>query len=225
MEGLEKSAGEHVADNNLKPILLAQPDVLDELAHAALVRLGETVGLCAGQLLDFVGVIVAHKGAEAALVGGLPALAVSELGAARVLAALVGAIVPVLEDFIRLVLVLHDHEASVEEQLAESVVVVLDIGVDGEGEGVVVRRDAPVVHEPFEREIEMVEEGVGINKDADVVVLEDLGQDRWLLPRITAILVGVDLDVVVLVAVDLGCTRDIRTGAQAMEDKMRKNLQ
>jgi hypothetical protein len=102
---------------------------------------------------------------------------------------------------------LHDHEASVEEQLAESVVVVLDIGVDGEGEGVVVRRDAPIVHEPFEREVEMVEEGVRINKDADVVVLEDLGQNRWLLPRITSILVGVDLDVVVLVTVDLGCAR------------------
>lgn len=207
MEGLEKSAGEHVADDNLEPILLAQPNVLNELAHAALVGFGETVGLCAGQLLDIIRVVVADKGAEAALVGGLPALAVSELSAAGVLATLVRAVVPVSEDVVCLVVVLHDHEAGVEEQLAESVVVVLDIGVDGEGERVVVRRDAPIVHEPFEREIEMVEKGVGINKDADVVVLEDLGQNRWLLPRITSILVGVDLDVVVLVTVDLGCAR------------------
>lgn len=175
MEGLEKSAGEHVADDNLEPILLAQPNVLDELAHATLVGLGETIGLCAGQLFDIVGVVVAHKGAEAALVGGLPALAVSELGAARVLATLVRAVVPISEDVVCLVVVLHDHEASVEEQLAKSIVVVLYIGVDGEGERVVVRRDAPVVHEPFERKVEMVEEGVRINKDADVVVLEDLG--------------------------------------------------
>jgi hypothetical protein len=63
----------------------------------------------------------------------------------------------------------------------------------------------PVVHEPLEGEVEAVEDGIGVEENAGLVLLEDLGQDRGLLPRVAAVLKGIgDVDVVVLVTVDLG---------------------
>lgn len=148
------------------------------------------------------------------MIGGLPTLAVAELGTTREAAAIVGTIIPLLENFVGLLLVLHDHETSVEEQVAPSVAVVLGVGVERQSHGVVLGGDAPVVHEPLEREIEAVEEGVRVNEDTDVMLLEDLCEDRGLLPGIATVGVAVDLDVVVLVSVDLGylrvsrCTQD-----------------
>lgn len=51
----------------------------------------------------------------------------------------------------------------------------------------------------------MVEDGIGVKEDAGLVLLEDLGQNRGLLPRVAAILKGIgDVNVVVLVTVVLG---------------------
>ncbi|KAI6752411.1 hypothetical protein HG530_013780 [Fusarium avenaceum] len=131
--------------------------------------------LRAGKREDLVAVLVADECAETALVGWLPALTVAELGATGELAAFVGAVVPLLEDLVDLLLVLHDHEAGVEEQVAPTVAVVLGVGVVGEGHGVVLGVDAPVVHKPLHGEIQLVEEGVGVDEDTDIMLLKDLG--------------------------------------------------
>jgi len=144
VESLEENTREDGADSLDKTILLADPHVLDELAVAARVALGETVGLVAGQRKNLVGILVADKGAETALVGRLPTLAVAELSAAGEATAFVGAVIPLLEDLVGLVLVLHDHETSVEEQVVLAVAVVLGVGVVGERHGVVLGVDAPV---------------------------------------------------------------------------------
>jgi len=80
----------------------------------------------------------------------------------------------------------------------------LGVGIVGEGEGVVLGRNAPVVHEPLEGKVETVEESVGVDEDADVMLLEDLREDGWLLPGIATVGVSVDRDVLILVSVDLG---------------------
>lgn len=58
----------------------------------------------------------------------------------------------------------------------------LGVGIVGEGKGVVLGRNAPVVHEPLEGEVETVEESVGVDEDADVVLLQNLREDGGLLP-------------------------------------------
>lgn len=121
------------------------------------------------------------------------------------LAALVGAVLPLLQDLKRLLVVLENDETSVEVNLSKLVLVVLGVGIGSEGERVGVGVQLPVVHEPLEGEVEAVEDGIRVEEDAGLVLLEDLGQDRRLLPRVSAVLKGIgDVDVVVLVAVDLG---------------------
>lgn len=112
----------------------------------------------------------------------MPALSVAELSAAGKFAAIVGTVIPLLEDLVCLVLVLHDHETSVQEQVSSSVAVMLGVGIVGEGEGVVLGRNAPVVHEPLEGKVETVEESVGVDEDTDVVLLQNLREDGGLLP-------------------------------------------
>lgn len=51
----------------------------------------------------------------------------------------------------------------------------------------------------------MVEDGVGVDKDAGLVFFENLGDDGRLLPRGTTILILVNGNVVILVSVNLGC--------------------
>jgi hypothetical protein len=100
---------------------------------------------------------------------------------------------------------LRDDETSVEHELAELVLVVLTIGVNGEGEGVVDGVDVPVVQKPLKGKIEVLEDGIGIEIDASLVLLEDGGDDRGLFPRSATILRLLDGDEIVLVTVDFGC--------------------
>lgn len=205
MEHLQQRTGDLLADDHLDVVLLAGPEMLDELSVAARSTLGETVGLSAGKILDVLGVIVADVGTEATLVGGLSGAVLSELDTVRVLATLVGAVLPLLEDFKGLLVVLENDEASVEVDLVELVHVVLVVRIVGKGERVGIGVELPVVHEPLKGQVEVVEDGIGVKEDAGLVLLEDLGQNRGLLPRVAAILKGIgDVNVVVLVTVVLG---------------------
>lgn len=205
VESLEQHAGELLADGHLDVVLLSSPEMLDELAVASRAALGEAVGLSALELLDVLGVIVADVGTEATLVGRLAGAVLSEVDTLGVLAAFVGAVLPLLQDLERLLVVLENDETSVEINLSKLILVVLGVGIGSESHRVGVGVKLPVVHEPLEGEVEAVEDGVGIEENAGLVLLEDLGQDRGLLPRVAAVLKGIgDVDVVILVTVDLG---------------------
>jgi hypothetical protein len=79
------------------------------------------------------------------------------------------------------------------------------VRVVGKGERVGIGVELPVVHEPLKGQVEVVEDGIRVKEDAGLVLLEDLGQNRGLLPRVAAILKGIgDVNVVVLVTVVLG---------------------
>lgn len=183
MQRLEHVAGElALADRDLDPIVLAAPEVADKVAVTLRLTLRISVGLVAGQLLDVLGVVVADKRPEAALVGGLARVGLAELDALGVLARLLGAALPGVKDLEGLVVVLGDDEARVEVVLAELVLVVVLGGVRGEGEGVGLGGEAPVVHQPFKGEVHVVEEGVGVDKDAHFVVSENLRHDGGFLP-------------------------------------------
>lgn len=149
MEHLQQRTGDLLADDHLDVVLLAGPEMLDELSVAARSTLGETVGLSAGKILDVLGVIVADVGTEATLVGGLSGAVLSELDTVGVLATLVGAVLPLLEDFKGLLVVLENDEAGVEVDLVELVHVVLVVRIVGKGERVGIGVELPVVHEPL----------------------------------------------------------------------------
>lgn len=55
-----------------------------------------------------------------------------------------------------------------------------------------------------------MEDGVGVEVDAGVVIFEDLAHDGGLFPGGAAVRVGSDFDVVVFVAVNLGCENYVR---------------
>jgi hypothetical protein len=65
--------------------------------------------------------------------------------------------------------------------------------------------DAPVVHEPLEWQVEVVDNGVRVHEHDNGVLLQGAPDDRGLLPRVSSVIVLAGLDKVVLVAVDLGC--------------------
>lgn len=139
------------------------------------------------------------------MVGGLAGDVLSELDTLGVSAGLLGAIRPCVEDIESSVVVLRDDEAGVEVVLPELVLVVVLRRVEGEGERVRLRSKAPVVQQPFEGQIKMVEDGIGIDENANVVVSKNLRQNRGLLPRIAAVLELLNVDVVVFVTMDLSC--------------------
>lgn len=205
VEQLKIAPGDLLADKHLDPAVLARPQVADEASFALGIAVRETVGVGAGQLPDVVGVVVSDKGAEAALVGGPAGRVGAELDALGVLAVLLGASRPGVHDLVRLGVVLRHDEARVEHELAELVLVVLAVGIDGQGEGVVARVEVPKVQQPLERKVEVLEDGVGIKVQAGLVLLEDGGDDGCLFPRGAAILGLLNGDKVVLIAVDLGC--------------------
>ena len=60
----------------------------------------------------------------------------------------------------------------------------------------------PVVHEPLKWKFEAIEDGVGIDIDAGLVLLEDFGDDGGLFPRCPSVSKVVDCDVVILVSVN-----------------------
>jgi hypothetical protein len=182
VEDLEVVAGNLLADGNVEPVVLASPQVLDELAIASRLGLGETVGLSALELLYVIGEIVANVGTEATLVRGLARAVVLELVALRVGAALLRAGLPSIKDFKGLGVVLGNDEASVEVDLAEFILVVLVGRVGSKGKRVGVLMKVPPVHHPLEGKVKVVEDGVGVEVQADLVVLEDFSHDRGLLP-------------------------------------------
>ncbi|KAI6759855.1 hypothetical protein HG531_013761 [Fusarium graminearum] len=197
VEHLEQVTGHLLADDHLDVVLLSGPEMLDELSFTSRLALGETVGLGARKILDVLRVIVTDVGAETTLVGGLTGAVLSEIDTVGVLATLVGAVLPLLEDLKGLLIVLENDETSVEVDLVKLVHVVLVGGVVGKGQRVGVGVELPVVHEPLKRKIDVVEDGIGVKENAGLVLLEDLGQNRGLLPRVAAVLKGVgDVNVV-----------------------------
>lgn len=204
MEGLEESTRELLANGDLDVIVLAGPEVLDELTLAARATLRETVALGAREFLDILGIIIADVGTEATLIGGFTGAVLSELGTLGVGAAIVGTLLPGVHDLKRLLVVLGNDETSVEVDLAELVLVVLMGRIGGKCHGVGVGVKVPVVHDPLKGEVEMIKDGVRVKINAGLVLLENLGHDRGLLPGSATVLISVDVDVVVLVTVDLG---------------------
>lgn len=205
MEHFEVGTGNLLANKDLDPAVLSSPQVADEAALALGIAVRETVGVGAGELLDVVGVVVADKSAETALVSGSAGRVGAELDAFGVLAVLLGASRPRVHNLVGLGVVLRDDEAGVEHELSKLVLVVLAVGVNSKGERVVGGADVPVIQEPLKGKIEVLEDGVGIEVQARLVLLEDGGDDRCLFPRRATVLGLFDGDKVVLVAVDFGC--------------------
>lgn len=234
MEHLQQVTGDLLADDDLDVVLLSGPEMLNELSVAARLGLGETVGFGARKILDVLGVVVSDVGTETTLVGRLSGAVLSELDTVGVLATLVGAVFPLLENLKGLLVVLENDETSVEVNLLELVHVVLVVRIVSESQRVGVGVELPVVHEPLKRQVEVVEDGIGVKEDAGLVLLEDLGQNRGLLPRVAAVLKGVgDVNVVVLVTVVLGCeglatetdtNGVVRTVEPVVQDTKRKTV-
>lgn len=206
VEQFEIASRNLLADKDLDPAVLSGPQMANEATLTLGIAVRETVGVGASELPDVFGEIVSNKGAETALVGRSAGRVGAELDAFGVLAVLLGASCPGVHDLIGLGVVLRDDEAGVEHELAKLVLVVLAVGVDGQGEGVVARVQVPVVQKPLEGEVEVLEDGVGVEIQANLVLLEDGGDDGGLLPRCATVLGLLNGDKVVLVAVDLGCT-------------------
>lgn len=187
MEQLQEVPGNLLLDEELHPPVLAGPQVLDELALAVGPALGEPVRLRARKLLDIPRVVVADEVAEAALVRGASGHVNAPPGAPRVHPSVVGADLPGLEDLVRLLVVLGDDEAGVEVELAELVPVVAQVRVGCHGQRVGLGVDVPVVHQPLERQVEAVENGVRVEVDACLVIFEDFANHGRLLPRCSPI--------------------------------------
>lgn len=205
VEHFEVGAWNLLADKDLDPAVLSSPQVTDEAALALGIAVRETVGVGAGELLDVVGIIVSDKGAETALISRAAGRVCAELDAFGVLAVLLGTSRPGVHNLVGLGVVLRDDESGVEHELAKLVLVVLAVRVDGQGERVVGGANVPVVQKPLERKVEVLEDGVGIEVQAGLVLLEDGGDDRGLFPRSTTVLGLLDGDKVVFVAVDFSC--------------------
>ena len=176
----------------------------DEVAVTLGLALRISVGFVAGQLLDVLGIVVPDEGTKASLIGGLTGISLSELDAFRVLSLLFGAAFPGIENVESSIIVLSNDETGVQVIFAKLVLVVFLRRVGGESKRVLLWGELPVVHQPLEGQIEMVENGVGVDENASLVVSENLRHDWGLLPRITAILKFLDIDVVVFVTVDFG---------------------
>lgn len=182
MEHFEIVAGNLLADKDLDPAVLSSPQVADETALAFGIAVRETVGVGAGELLDVVGIVVADESAETALVSRSAGRVGAELDTFGVLAVLLGTSRPCVHNLVGLGVVLRDDEAGVEHELSKLVLVVLAVGVDSKGERVVGGADVPVVQEPLEGKIKVLEDGVGIEVYARLVLLEDGGDDGGLFP-------------------------------------------
>lgn len=205
VEELQELTWHLLADKDLDPVLLAGPQVLNELALAARVTLREAVGLCARKGDDIGGgVVVANVGTEATLVSWLAGTVGAEVNAVRVLAARLRALLPGIEDLVCLLVVLQNDETGVEVNATELVLVVGVLGVEGQSEGVGGGVKTPVVHEPLKGDVKVVNDGIGVHENAGVVVLEDLTNDGRLGPRCATVGRRNEVDEVVLVTVDLG---------------------
>ena len=205
LDSRQELAGELVSGDNLDESRLAAPHVSDEGTLALRRIFGETVGLRAGESLDISLVVVSHVCTETTLISRTTELVETEVNAAGVLATFVSALIPVLKDLEGLLGVLQDDEASIEVELTELVLVVGKVGIPGERESVLLRINLPVVHQPLKREIEVVEDGIRVNENTGLVLLEELADDVRLLPRGTAVFGRIECDKVVLVTVEFSC--------------------
>lgn len=145
MEHFEIGAGNLLADKDLDPAVLSSPQVADEAAFTFGIAVRETVGVGAAELLDVVGIIVADKGAETALVSRSAGRVGAELDAFGVLAVFLRTSRPCVHNLVGLGVVLRDDESSVEHELSKLVLVVLAVGVNSKGERVVGGANVPVV--------------------------------------------------------------------------------
>ena len=62
----------------------------------------------------------------------------------------------------------------------------------------------PVVHQPLERDIQVVKDSIGVKIDASLVISQDLGDNDRFLPRRASVGVLIDVDEIVLVSMDFG---------------------
>lgn len=125
------------------------------------------------------------------------------LGAALV-ARVLGALVPVLQDLHRVAVFLDYHESGVGVGAVEAVGVVLGCfgvpGVEGHGEAVL-GLDLPVVEHPLEREVLKAEGSVGIKENNELVVFNVLCEGGGFDPGGVAIFEFVRADKFVVIAV------------------------
>ncbi len=105
--------------------------------------------------------------------------------------------------------VLQHHNARVEDVLALAVdadVVAVGrdlLGVDGQGDGGG-GRHVPAVEQELEGQLEVLEDGVGVEEDDELVAAQQLGQHVRLGPRAVVVLDLPRVEELVVVAVDLG---------------------
>lgn len=177
----------------------------DEFTLALCPALREPVGLIARQLFDIFLVVVANIRPESTLVRRAPWLRLSEFLAFGMLPIFVGTVVPRVQNLECALVVLGNDEASVDICVVELVFIVKYIRIEGEGQRIDLGIDRPVIHDPFERDCEVVEDGVRVDEDARLVSFQEFGHHNGLLPGCSSVRELFNIDVVILVSMDLGC--------------------
>lgn len=188
---------------NLEESVLPGPQVADECAIAPRMGLGEAVCLIAGELLDVVGVVIPDIGAKSSLVCRSAGVIRPELGAFRVAAPVVWTVLPGVQDLKGSCVVLRYKKSRIEVLLSELVLVPLVRRVKGERQGVGGRANLPVVHQPFEQQVQVSEQSIGVDVYAGLVLCQELRNDCWFFPGSAAIKETVHRYIVVLVSVYL----------------------
>lgn len=95
---------------------------------------------------------------------------------------------------------LGDDESRVEVDVAALVAVKVAVGVEGHGEHGLLG-DVPVIKEPFEREVVIVENGIGVHENDVVVCFEGFADHGDFNPGLVSVGVAGGLDEFVVVAV------------------------
>lgn len=184
----------------LDPRILPRPQMTDQLPLTLRLALRKPIRLLARQMPHTALEIVPDKRAETTLIRDVKHLFFKSR-AFRVPASFFGADSPLVHDLPSFRLVLRDDEARVEVEFSGSVFVVGFVWVDGHGEDVDGGVKGEVVHDPFEGEVEVREDGVRVHEDAGGVVVEESWDENGFLPGGAATVgEGFDVDVVVLVA-------------------------
>lgn len=186
MEAVDELVGEHrvqLANGGV----LVEPVVADEdtTAMGASTR-RVTVAVAARDGPELVGsvVVVADEVAESRL---LVSPVVRPLGALGVVNT-GRAVLPVVEELLSTVALLRDNEAGVPQDPVFLITVTLGVGILGHGqEGLGL--DVPEAQEPLEGQVHLLENGVGIEEDDDIVLLERFSDDGDLDPGAPSILV------------------------------------
>lgn len=183
-------------------VRLLEPVVADEFALAiADFDTWVAVGLAAVELLDIVVPVVADVLAESGLFVKLGLFPLRAVGVPDIFRTFM----PGLEHRHSELVVLDYHKTGVSVGAVESIRVVLRLirvprvlGHDERMRGF----DVPVVEHPLNRNMEEAENGVSVEEDDKLVVLDVIGQRRGLDPGGVAILKLVGVDELVVVAVD-----------------------